>query len=441
MNIQTQDVSETRKSLVASLEASEVAAEYQAVVAEFLKMARLPGFRPGKAPVAMVTKRYAKEIDEEFRKKVVGKAYRAAVEDSKLDVITVVNLEEGTLAADAPAAITVTVDVQPTFELPEYENLPTTVAPTEATDAEVEQVLEGMRAERADFKVAERAGQKGDYVKLAYEGTVDGQPILELAPDKQIYGKVPQTWEEVEGANEGLIPGLGAQIGGLKAGDKKEVTITFPEAFGPVPALAGKTAVYAVEALEVRERVLPEIDAEFCKAHQADDEAGLRTNIRNRVQLQKQSRNRAEQRRQVTEALLARVNVPAPESMVEHETQNVLRQFIDQNMSRGVPAEQFEKDKEALYANARNAAESRVKSQLILAKIAAKEKVKVEEADMNQFIYRQAMQSGQAPDKFVKELVKDRDQLRSIQQSILFDKTLDLLVSKASVTESTPASE
>jgi trigger factor len=187
--------------------------------------------------------------------------------------------------------------------------------------------------------------------------------------------------------------------------------------------------------------VLPEIDEAFLQAHQADDLDGLKTNIRNQIKLQKEGLNRSEQRRQVTEALISKVTVSAPESMVEGETQSVLRQFVDENMRRGVPAEKLEADKEELYDNARKAAITRVQSQLILAKIAEKEAVKVDEADMNQFIYQQATQSGQAPDKFVKELTKNRDQLRSIQQSILFNKTLDLLVSKSSVTEAAAQAE
>jgi trigger factor len=436
VNIATQDVSETRKSLVVALEASEVAAEHQAVVAEFSRMARLPGFRPGKAPASIVQKRFHKEIDGEFRQKVVAKAYKSAIDESKLDVLTIVNVEEGTIAPDAAATVTVTVDIRPTFEMPEYTGIPTQVAPVEPTDEEVDRVIENLRSERADFRVADRASQKSDYVKLAYEGTVNGQPILELAPDKQIYGKVPQTWEEVEGQQEGLIPGLSQQIAGLKAGDKREVTITFPNDFAPVPALAGQTAVYAVEVQEVRERVLPPLDEEFFKANRSDNLEGLRTNVRNQIKAQKEMRNRSEQRRQVTEALLSRVDFPVPESMVENETQSVLRQFIDENMRRGVPAEQFEKDKKDIYDNARKAAATRVKSQLILARIAEQEKVQVGESDINAFIYRESMRSGQPADKLVKTLTKDRDQLRSVQQSIIFDKTLDLLVTKASVTES-----
>ena len=434
MNIDIQNISDTRKSLVVTLDQGEIDAEHKAVVAEFSRMARLPGFRPGKAPVDIVLKRFAKEIAEEFKQKVVTKAYRGGLEQSKLDVITVANLEEGTIQAGQPATLTFTVDVRPDFTLPDYAGLPTEVQPTESTDAEIDQVIEGMRAERADFKVAERPSQKGDYVKLAYEGTVDGKPILELAPDKQIYGKVPQTWEEVEGENEGLIPGLGKQLAGLKAGDKKDITATFPAEFAAVPALAGKTATYAVEVQEIRERVLPPMDEAFFKANQADNLEALREAIRGRLKMQKEFQNRSAQRRQVTEALLAKVDFSVPESLVETETQSVLRQFIEENMRRGVAADQFEKDKKELYDGARKAAAGRVKSQLILAKIAEQEKLQVSEQDIDAFIYREAMRTNQTPEKLVKVLTKDREQLRSVQQSIIFDKALDLLVSKATVT-------
>lgn len=435
VNIETQDVSETRKSLVVAFDANEVAAEHQAVVSEFSRMARLPGFRPGKAPAAMVQKRFSKEIQDEFRQKVVAKAYKSAMDQAKLDVLTIVDVEEGELNPDAAATVKVTVDIRPDFELPEYEGLPTQVEPTTVSDEEIDRVIENMRAERADFRVAERAAQKGDYVKLAYEGKVGDQPILEIAPDKQIYGKVPQTWEEVEGEQEGLIPGLGKQLAGLKAGDTKDITITFPAEFAPVPALAGKTATYSVNVQEVRERVLPPMDEEFFKAYRAENLEGLRASVRGQIEAQKKNRNRSEQRRQVTDALLAKVDFPVPDSLVESETQSVLRQFIEQNMRRGVPAEQFEKDKQELYDNARKAAATRVKSQLVLGKIAEKEKVQVFEADINAFIYSEAFRSGQPADKLVKTLTKDREQLRAVQQSIIFDKTLDLLVSKASVTE------
>jgi trigger factor len=349
-----------------------------------------------------------------------------------------VNVEEGTIAPGSPAAVTVTVDVRPDFTLPDYIGLPTQGAPVEPTDAEIDGVIEALRSEGADFKPVERPARKGDYVKLAYEGSTEGRPIAEVAGDKQLYARVPQTWEEVEGANEGIIPGLGGHLAGVEKGARKSVAISFPANFQPVPALAGKTADYALDIQEVRERILPEMNAEFFKAHQVDDLEGLRSQVRSNLRLQKEHRNRAAQRSQVTQALADRVSFEPPGSLVEAETQSVLRQFIQENMRRGIAPEQFEKDKKELFEGARKAAANRVKIELILSKVAEAEKIAVSDSDLDVYIRREAARSKQRPDKLAKDLSKDRNALRSVHQAILFDKSVDFLVSKAtfSVTQS-----
>jgi trigger factor len=436
VNVQLSPVSDSRKNLVVTLDKSEVDTEHQAVLGEYVRQARLPGFRPGKAPAALVIKKFAKEIAEEFKQKVVTKAYRSALEKEKLDVLNVVSVDEGTIEAASPATITVTVDVRPDFALPDYVGLPTQIAPVDPTDAEIDNVVQALRSDGADFKAAERPAQKGDYVKMAYEGTVDGGKISEIAGDKQLYAKVPQTWEEVEGVNEGIIPGLGKHLMGVSKGDRKTVSIVFPANFQPVPVLSGKTAEYALDIQEVRERILPELDANFFKAHQVDDLEGLRNQVRTNLKLQKESRNRAAQRSQVTQALADKVQFEPPISLVEAETQGVLRQFIQENMRRGIPVEQFEKDKKELFEGAKKAATGRVKVQLILAKVAEAEKITVTDRDIDLYIRNEAARSNQRPDKIAKDLAKDRDALRSVQQSIIFDKSVDLLVSKATFTVS-----
>jgi len=438
VNTSVQDQTVTRKTLVVKLEAAEVSARHAATVAEFARLARIPGFRPGKAPADMVLKRFGRDIADEFKQKVVTQAYQSGLAEAKLDVLRLVDAQPGELAADQPAEIRFTVDVRPQFDLPAYDSLETEVASTEASEQEVEQAIESMRSERADFRIADRPSAKGDFVKLSYEGTLDGKPIADLSPDRPIYGRAPQTWEEVEGSQEGLIPGLGSHLAGLKAGEKRTVAITFPAEFTALPALAGATADYAVEVLEVRERVLPEIDTEFLKSHQAESVEELRTNVRNSLRMQKEYQNRSAQRRQVTEALVSRVDFELPASLIDLETQDVLRQFIEENMRRGVPQEQFEKDKKQLYDGARRAASARVKTQLILGRIADQEGIKMNENDMNAYIYRESMRSGTSADKLVKQLSKDPEQLRSMQQNVILDKTVEFLVSKAKVTVKAP---
>ncbi|MBI2814080.1 MAG: trigger factor [Opitutae bacterium] len=437
MNVQITDINETRKTLTVTLDKGEVDGEYHATLGAFTKQVSLPGFRPGKAPAAMVAKRFGKELKDEFKQKVIGKAYRDGLDQSKLVVLSLVDVEEGAIEPGLSAAIKLTVDVRPEIKLPDYHGIVTETRPTEPTDAEVETVIEGLRAERADFKVADRAAAKGDYVRFGYTGTLDGQPLTEVVGDKGIYAAAPQTWEEVEGASEGLLPGMSKQITGLKAGDKKDAKVTFPADFAAVPALAGKTAAYAIEVQEVRERALPPLDEAFFKANQAGDLAGLQTSIRTNLRMRKEYENRAAQRRQVTDALVAQAIFPVPDSLIASERDGVLRQFIEENMRRGVPQEDFEKNKKELYDSATKAAVSRVKVQLMLAKIAEAEKLEVEEKDFNNWIMREAMRSGSKPDKIAKDLGKDREQLRAIQQQLLFDKALDFLVGRATVRTAT----
>ena len=162
MNVQITDINETRKALTVTLDKSEVDGEYNAVLADFTRQVSLPGFRPGKAPAAIVAKRFGKELKDEFKQKVIGKAYRDGLEQSKLEVLSLVDVEEGVIEAGLSAAIKLTVDIRPEFVLPDYSGLKTEVQSTEPTEAEVDTVIESLRAERADFTVADRAAAKGD---------------------------------------------------------------------------------------------------------------------------------------------------------------------------------------------------------------------------------------------------------------------------------------
>jgi len=145
VNIEIKDVSATRKNMVATLTQSEVAAEHAAVVAEFVKYARLPGFRPGKAPAAMVQKQFARQIDEDFKQKITAKAYQDGLKESKLDVLNVIDLQTGDIKAGTEATITVTVDVRPTFELPGYNGIAVTVAPVDPTAEEIDAAIDELR--------------------------------------------------------------------------------------------------------------------------------------------------------------------------------------------------------------------------------------------------------------------------------------------------------
>ena len=430
MKTDVQDINPTRKAISITASSEEVSEQEAKLINDFQRQAKIPGFRPGKAPKNMVRQRFAKDIQQELKQRVVSQAHQEGVAGAEFEVFNIVDLDEGEVKGGQGATITFTVDVIPEFEVPAYEGLKVTNAPTEASDEEVAKMLDQILGQRAEYNVAEKAAEKGDYVQCAYEGKIDTKIVADLVPEAPMYGTQANTWEEA--GNEDA-PGVRAIVDGLvgmKAGETKEVTMEFPQDFKP-EALAGKTVVYSVEAKEVREKVMPEMDDAFFESMQVKDENELRAKISENIENQKKQQNANGERQQITEELVKSVDFPIPESGVESETEAVLRDFMQRNMQQGVSAEEFEKHKESLHEGASKAAHDRFKSRLILTKIAEKEKIKVENEDFSRMIMMEAQQAGQNPDKLVKELQKDQNRVNQMRRDIILGKTMDLLAEKA----------
>ncbi len=430
MKTDVQDINATRKTIAVTVTSEEVTELEAKLIKDFQRQAKIPGFRPGKAPENMVRTRFAKDIKQELNQRVVSQAHQEGVAGADFEVFTIVELDEGEIAGGQDAVVTFTVDVVPEFDVPAYEGLKVTNTPTEATDEDVTKMLDQILSQRAEYNVAEKAAEKGDYVQCGYEGKIGDELVADLVPETPMFGTQKTTWEEA--GNEDA-PGVRAVVDGLvgmKAGDSKEVTMEFPEDFQP-EALAGKTAVYTIEAKEVREKVMPEMDEAFFTSLQVKDEAELRTKIAENIENQKKQQNANSERQQITEALLKAVDFPIPESGVESETEAVLRDFMQRNMQQGVSAEEFEKHKDSLHEGASKAAHDRLKSRLILSKIAEKEKIKVENEDFSRMIMMEAQQTGQNPEKLVKELQKDQNRINKMRSEIILGKAMDLLADKA----------
>ena len=430
MKTDVQDINPTRKTISITASSEEVSEQEAKLINDFQRQAKIPGFRPGKAPKNIVRQRFAKDIQQELKQRVVSQAHQEGVAGAEFEVFNIVELDEGEVKGGQGATITFTVDVIPEFEVPTYEGLKVTSAPTEASDEEVAKMLDQILSQRAEYNVAEKAAEKGDYVQCAYEGKIDTEIVADLVPEAPMYGTQANTWEE---AGSEDAPGVRAIVDGLvgmKAGETKEVTMEFPQDFKP-EVLAGKTVVYSVEAKEVREKVMPKMDDAFFESMQVKDENELRAKISENIENQKKQQNANGERQQITEELVKSVDFPIPQSGVESETEAVLRDFMQRNMQQGVSAEEFEKHKESLHEGASKAAHDRFKSRLILTKIAEKEKIKVENEDFSRMIMMEAQQAGQNPDKLVKELQKDQNRVNQMRRDIILGKTMDLLAEKA----------
>lgn len=434
MNIEHKDISPTRKAVLVHYSAEEVASEDARLLAEFTRQVKIPGFRSGKADPKMVRSRYAKEIKKELKQCLVQKSHQEGLSQVDFKIYRILEIETGSIEASAEATLQFTVDIIPQFDLPEYSGIPVTSSSKIAGDEEVDQMINHILGQRAEFKPVEKIIEKGDYVRCGYTGKIGSELIETIVPEEKLYGTQKSTWEEA-GAEH--TPGVSAVVEGLigmEKGGTKEVSMDFPKDF-KVEALAGKSATYEISVEEVREKILPEMDEAFFQSMQVKDEAEFKAQIRQTIEQRKANEVANANRQQLIDHLIEFVKIPLPESGLDSEREAILKDFMQKNLQAGVEREDFEKNKEALHASATQMAESRLKSLIILDLIADKESISVENDDLSRAIVQQASMRGQKPEAFVKELQKDRSQIDLLRRDIRIGKTLNFLLEKADISE------
>lgn len=429
MNTQIEDINPTRKAATVVVPADVIENAQNKLFKEYASRARIPGFRPGKAPVSVVRQKYGKDLEKELAQRVVQEAYAAVRENKELEVYALVDVKEPAIEVGKEAEIRFEIDVIPAFELPQYKGLEVPAEDLSVSDEDVEKAAENIRSQRAEFNKVETPAEKGDYVKLSYEGKIDG---AEFPEELSRYGKQTGTWEEAgsEEAFGASVKEIAAAVIGMKAGDKKEITVTFADDF-TAEALRGKTAVYTLDVAEVRQRVLPELNEEFFKSVHVADEAEFKKQIRDGLETNKKNAATAKTREAVINKLNELVDFELPQSAVERESYNIFVEFANTQIRQGVKIEEIQEKRDELMENTKEAAKTRVKTQLILNAIAKVEDVKVEQSDITTRIQQEAYMSGMPTEKFVKELTKDRSRLMEMQANIRYNKALDIVVNAA----------
>lgn len=421
MNIQIQETNPTRRKVTVTVPAAQVAETRKAVTRVFAREAKLPGFRPGKAPEAMILARYGKDIAAESTQRLLGEGYDKVKADPSLEVFALVSAEPAETAEGKDAVLTYEVDVVPAFALPDWRAIKVEAKVEPVTDADVQAKIDEIRAQRARFEVTEDAAAKGDYVRLSYVGTIDGQPLEAVAPEAGLLAKSDGAWEEAGAEGDlALIPSVARALVGLKAGATAAVEHAFP-ADHATEALRGKRAAYAVTVSEVRSRRLPEVDEAFLKSVGAADAADLAVQVRQGLEGQRRQLAEGKRREQALDLLLKPLDFPLPESAVERESYDLFMEYANLRMRGGATPETLEKDRDAILADARKAAAARVRSQIVLARIAKEEKLELGRDELGSAVMRAAYASRTPPEK----LAKDREALVRIRRDALLNKALD----------------
>jgi len=191
MKVEVETQPDSISTLQIELPAEEVSKEWDAIANNFARFARIPGYRPGKAPRRVIEAKFRKEIQDELTKKLVSKSYHDAIAEKQLRVVSLTNLEEVQFGEDKSMRFRATVVTAPEFELPEYKNIPVQLPQTKVTKSEIDATLERLRDQAADFvDVPERGLQMEDFAVIDFEGSIEGKPVSEIAPQasKNLHG-------------------------------------------------------------------------------------------------------------------------------------------------------------------------------------------------------------------------------------------------------------
>ena len=246
MNVTVETIAPCKKQLRVEIEAAEVDSIFESMTKQFQKEARLPGFRPGKAPKDMVLRKYDQDIQDEVKKQLISEHYRKALTDEKLEVLGYPDIEELQFGSGKAMQFLATVETAPSFEMPDYKGLPIKIEAKSVSDEDVDKAINLLRDQRVDFKTVEREVSSADMVVVNYTGTCDGKPLTEIAPTAKGLTEQTAFWVDMEPGK--FIPGFSEQLVGAKASDKRTVNVDFPADF-VTEQLAGRKGVYEVEVV------------------------------------------------------------------------------------------------------------------------------------------------------------------------------------------------
>lgn len=434
-----EDISATKKRLRIEIPADVVEREIKVSIEKVRQNARIPGFRPGKAPISLIGKRFGKEIEAEVLDRVIPEHLTSAIREAAVSPVTMPALdEEFHFERNNPINLSVTVEVIPKIENLNYENISVKDIPFTVEETDIDETLKRLQNQKAVFEVTDKVAETDDLVTFDY---VDSEMAGgETDPSvKELVSKM---------GNEIFPPDLMEDVIGKKKGDIVEFTTTFDESKSK--ELAGKTVNVKVRINEVKKKSLPEIDDEFAKDLGFGNLPELREKLREKITAAKKEHLRKIQKAEIVKKLVDLNSVEVPETLLNRELESIsLEKSIsapdqDQdsesteippdvleavpgadNQEKSAEEERADKQKERALMN--------VRASIIVDAIGEKEGVVVTDSDVDERISLMAKRLSATPEAIRNFYMYKQGSLDGVKHSIYEEKVVDLLLSRATI--------
>lgn len=396
---------------------------FKEVYKEIEKIANIPGFRVGKAPLDMVKKQYASHAREEVLKRLVPDAYGQALKEHKVHPIGMPEITDVIFEDGKPLSFKAKVEIHPQFKIKDYKGIAVEKKKLLIKDEDVNTALQNLREINAKYGVVEgRPAKIGDYVVSDLECMVEGKPI---------HKKRENLWVLLD--KESLVPGLHEKIAGMNKGEERDIEVTLPEKY-PDKKVAGKNALYHVNVKEIKERILPNLDDEFAKDLHRDSLEALKKEVFAELEHRMRMSIEVDLENQLLNKLVSEYQFKLPPSLVKRQLAYMVEDAKEKLHQRGFPKVELDKKDKEFEEKFSDDAVRRVRVLFILDEIARIENIDVTDEDVTEAYKAIAAQTSQTEER-VKEYYEKEDLVDNLKEKLREDKTIKFLLKEAKITE------
>jgi len=406
--------------------AGQIEEKVQTRLVEVGQTVRIPGFRPGKVPMGILKKKYGPSIMGEVLEAAVNDGARHACDENKLRPALQPKIEITSYAEGGDLEFTVAVETLPDVAIMDLGTLTLEKPVTAVDDAELDEALKSIaaRREQTEAAAADQAAVSGDVVVIDFLGKLDGVPFD---------GGKAEGYSLKLGSNS-FIPGFEEQLVGVKAGDERVVSVTFPAEYGNAD-LAGKPTEFDIKVHEVRQVVPAVIDDELAKSLGLDDLAALKTAVREEIEREYAGLSRIHLKRSLLDALAAGHDFGVPLGMVDLEFDAIWKQIEADKTAGKLDEADAAKSEDELKAEYRTISERRVRLGLLLSEIGRQNNITISQEDINKAVMNEARRFPGQEHMVFQYYQKNEEALESLRAPIFEDKVIDFVLELAKVTD------
>jgi len=420
LKIELEEIESCVKKISVEVPLERINKEKEAIFAQLAKDVSIPGFRKGRVPHKILEKRYSKSVLDDAAQRLIQTSYQEAIETNMLQPVGDPMVDDIRIEENEPLSFTATVEVQPKIELADFTGHKMERKISIVTDAQIDKILGAQRERNARFEpVEDRAVQEGDFPLIDYSATKDGQPL------KMFQGKNKQ----VHISRDDMLGEVYTQIIGMGKGEEKTFEDTLPKEF-PDPELAEARLVFTIRVNEIKRKVLPELDDDFAREISSFDtmddyKADLKTNLEKRNDSTADNNLRDD----VMDYLIELNQFDPPPRMVERRAETIADRTEKRFSQQGIDFASSGLDHEKFRDKYKENAVKEIKEQFILAAIAEKERIKVEEDDMEKEIANIAELMGQSPESTREQIARSNGS-QGLYQKVFMDKVYNAILAK-----------